>query len=623
MALPTTSHFELRSSATTGNVNGAGFNIANANFPTDLTTDSNTANTASPVCSSATYTFVAGDVGAWLYVASGTNFIVGWYQIASVAAGKATLTATIGSAVVFNSTLETYGPSTVAGIATTGTPTGGTFGIDYSQQDAAEATATDYAATGSSTTLTSATGGFTRMMVGNYYHQTTTGTGAFGVVGWYEIVSYTNATTVVLDRTPNNGTASVACIGYVGGAGSFNALEDAFFEMIPASSYVWFKSGTYTTSAAMSVGSSAGTATATQRITGYTALRGDTCNGTDRPIWALGANNTTMGTGFSVRNMSFSGTNATGISSNSHNSFINCKFHNSSTTANRPATNAGAETIYYECEFISQNGNGVIGSTITRLIGCYFHDTQTAVNPQSIGTTILGCVFASNDIAAVTASSTGASGNYISNTFYGRESKIGIGLNLNTAGNPRNIISNNIFYGLTTAVEVLTTNAKSNISRGNNYYNNTTDVTLLTKDLTDTALDPQFVGASQISGTTATTSASVLTQSGGDFSTVTDSVDFLHVLSGTGVTTGIYLITGHTGTTLTTNNALGTSSAGDVVYYISVGHNFSVGANMKQVGYPRMTNNGLESTTSYIDVGAIQAVESGGGGGSGGSFTFS
>ena len=48
----------------------------------------------SPVFSSASYNFVAGDVGAWLYIDSGTNWIPGWYQIASVASNVATIATT-------------------------------------------------------------------------------------------------------------------------------------------------------------------------------------------------------------------------------------------------------------------------------------------------------------------------------------------------------------------------------------------------------------------------------------------------------------------------------------------------------------------------------------------------
>ncbi len=62
MALTAGSIFEIRASATTLNVNGSGFNPANAGMLADATTDANTANTASPVLSSASYNFAAGDV---------------------------------------------------------------------------------------------------------------------------------------------------------------------------------------------------------------------------------------------------------------------------------------------------------------------------------------------------------------------------------------------------------------------------------------------------------------------------------------------------------------------------------------------------------------------------------
>src|SRR5262245_15878555 len=84
------------------------------------------ATTSAPVFTSASYNFVAGDAGAWLYVASGTNWIPGWYKIASVSLNAATLTATIGQAVKSTSGVVS-GPSTATGCATTGSPTGATW----------------------------------------------------------------------------------------------------------------------------------------------------------------------------------------------------------------------------------------------------------------------------------------------------------------------------------------------------------------------------------------------------------------------------------------------------------------------------------------------------------------
>src|SRR5690349_16220768 len=100
-----------------------------------------------PVFSSASYNFVAGDVGAWVYIASGTNWTPGWYQIASVASNTATLEATAGVAYLAYIT-----PTTANGCATTTSPTGATWTIDYSQQNAAQCTYTDLASAGAGAT---------------------------------------------------------------------------------------------------------------------------------------------------------------------------------------------------------------------------------------------------------------------------------------------------------------------------------------------------------------------------------------------------------------------------------------------------------------------------------------
>src|SRR3990167_5264823 len=123
-------------------------------------------------------------------------------------------------------------------------------GTDYSQQDAAQLTGTDLTCTAASTTITSATGGFTSIMVGNFIHLTAlTGTGA--IVGWYEIVTFTDTNNVIVDRTPTNGVNNItAGTFYVGGALSLAtagaAGDDDVFELAAAGGGNTFhiKSGT-------------------------------------------------------------------------------------------------------------------------------------------------------------------------------------------------------------------------------------------------------------------------------------------------------------------------------------------------------------------------------------------
>src|SRR5271165_3169872 len=59
------------------------------------------ANTTSPVFTSASYTFVAGDVGAWLFIYSGSGWYTGWYKIVSVASNAATLDGTGSHCVAY------------------------------------------------------------------------------------------------------------------------------------------------------------------------------------------------------------------------------------------------------------------------------------------------------------------------------------------------------------------------------------------------------------------------------------------------------------------------------------------------------------------------------------------
>lgn len=107
---------------------GGGFDPANPNMATDLAATSATG--ASPVVTSASYTFLARDVNMYVYIQAGTNWIPGWYKIASVSAGAATLDASVGAVVLAgNGALNT-----TAGCASTASPTGGTWSIDYSQK---------------------------------------------------------------------------------------------------------------------------------------------------------------------------------------------------------------------------------------------------------------------------------------------------------------------------------------------------------------------------------------------------------------------------------------------------------------------------------------------------------
>lgn len=610
MAIAATTNWEFNASATGSMVNGGGFNTANANFLTDATTDSNTANTASPVLSSATYNFVAGDANAWVYISSGTNWTPGFYKIASVASNKATLSAAIGAAVQFTSATNRWGPSTVVGCATVGTPTNGVFGVDYSQTTGAVINAVaDFAAVGASTTLTSATAAFTPVMVGNHFHQTTTGTGAFGVVGWYEIVSYVNATTVVLDRTPNSGTASVGCTGYVGGALDLaGTLQDSFLEQIAGGNNCFFKNATFTLATTFNIASTNSTAPLPSNMVGYNTIRGDEPTGANRPIINLGTVAITFGQYQLGRNFIFTGTAAATVTIGLGSQWRNINSLNTSTSAGRRAlVIGGSDCTFWNCEAVSQNGTAFqLVASSAKAIACYAHDSDIGIGLESSRIGAFFCLCESNKTAGINCINSTVSGHIINNTIYGSEAKIGTGINFAGTGNNPISVYNNIIYGHVSGMVQATTQQLNNIGAYNDFFNNTTDVTLYTKDPTDIALDPGFTGLSQLSGSTATTSTNTLTQTGA-FASVTNNVDYLRVVSGTGATAGIYLITSHTNDTVTVNNSIGTNATADKVWVIPIGHNLAIGTNLKAKAFPGQFQAGF--TTGYLDTGAVQRQE--------------
>lgn len=213
--------------------NGGGFNPANASMATDLAATSGT--TSAPVVTSASYNFVAGDVGARVFVKSGTNWIPGWYTIASVAANAATLTASIGNATLWDGT-NASGVSTATGCATTASPTGGTWTVDYSMSAAAAIAYTDMSA--STTTYTSAANPVGKNIIGNYINITG---GTNYTLQRVEVVS-TSGTTATVDKTLG-ASAGTGGIGNLGGAIASPGLAGS---IVIGGNDVFVKSGTYT-----------------------------------------------------------------------------------------------------------------------------------------------------------------------------------------------------------------------------------------------------------------------------------------------------------------------------------------------------------------------------------------
>lgn len=182
---------------------GGGFDPATGARDGTLASSNGTSST--PTVTSANYSFVAGDIGNWLFIKSGTNWSPGWYKITSVSGGAATLNAAIGAAFLFVSN-QAATASASAGVGTSATLSSGTWSIDYTQTTSGNSLGSPSIST---TTVTYS--GATKSMVGNVVQ---IGSGSGITAGFYLISAVTAGTSFTIDRTAGTGSASV----YLGGA---------------------------------------------------------------------------------------------------------------------------------------------------------------------------------------------------------------------------------------------------------------------------------------------------------------------------------------------------------------------------------------------------------------------
>lgn len=319
------------------------------------------ATSAAPVFTSASYNFVAGDVNAWLFIASGTNWTPGWYKIASVAANAATLSAASGAAVITPtsnaSSLAVMTPSTAGGCATTASPTAATWSIDYSQQAAAQFAYTDLVSAGTGLTVSSVLKPFAKQHVGNSL--VITGGTNFNL-GRYVIASISGVTATVVG--PGSITTGVGANGTGGQGGAVVSVAIASSFLV-ASVRIYIQTGNYTISSA-STNVANGCCTRSVNgvtIEGYSAVRGDLipfgAAGTRPVLTASGISTFTIfggtGTSGSYRNL-----NIIGGSFVSSRGFLilgdivyNCR---ASGFTNNAFINTGGNTAFYmRCNGVS------------------------------------------------------------------------------------------------------------------------------------------------------------------------------------------------------------------------------------------------------------------------------
>lgn len=239
------------------NTNGGGYawgGGASKSTPTDLVIDGSN----SAIVSSSAYGFTSADVGRYIKITAGTGFIFGYYYIISVSSGNATLDRSAGTVSSTGGSVTIY------------------YGIDYSRQNAVNANggangSSVLGVTNGTTTIVVADAQFNEDIVGNVIY-VAGGTGSV-VAAWYQVITFTNSTTIVVDRSTGL-TAGTGVTVNIGGA--LQTLAQVATNYL-GGNRIWVKAeATITTATGIAFATSfAGTTAAFTMMSGYTTTRGD------------------------------------------------------------------------------------------------------------------------------------------------------------------------------------------------------------------------------------------------------------------------------------------------------------------------------------------------------------
>ena len=374
-------------------------------------------------------------------------------------------------------------------LRTTGASTNGggyvSGGTDYSQQDTAQLALTDVVAIGT-TTLTSATAGFTSAMVGNIIYLQG-GTGSLAATR-RQITAFTNASTITVSDAVAAGTGITGNVG-----GALLQFANASLSMV-AGNVVYVKAGTYNITAATSMLTNTSSGTFTQStFVGYNTNR-NLWNLDTKPLLTTATNSVPLLTGNNslnvvFRNISFSstaGTKTTMLTSATGGSsafFYECRFEGFQAVTPTSTSAANQYGGYFvRCEFYNMTVAGIQRGNSSNLDAyyCYFDNCVAGMKHDSTAgiLTAIGCVFDSNTTAGIDVARTTTSQaqvNIKDCTFYGNGEGIYFRGNLNIT--PQSIeLDNNVFYGNTRGIRVLNAitvnNAKFLTYRTNAFGNN-------------------------------------------------------------------------------------------------------------------------------------------------------
>ena len=458
-------------------------------------------------------------------------------------------------------------------VRTTGANTNGggytSGGVDKSQQDAAGWALTGCTSVGAGNTVLNANAHAD--MVGNVAC-CVSGTN-FTISEFFEVLSVVAGVSITFGTSHAGASicTGVGANGVINIGGAFKiggTLDDEWFDSIRAGNTVYIASTaggvTYTLGETVAMASS-GTGPLPITVQGYKDTRTTKPTGIDRPTIACGANGFSSSQYNIWKYLIFTTTHASGIKCEAtFNIFLECKVNS--------LTGYGFYDLYgyaffISCEAICTGGTAINFGSYSCGVNCYIHDSNAAIiggGGGSISHSIIDtCV---TGISLVTANNLSVLNNTIYNCVKG----------ISGAAPVSFPVINNIITGCLTGASW--TIAELINFWDFNCWNNTTDVTNVTKGPNDITGDPLLVSG-LVSGTDGATGGTglVFTAASAPFSGVTTGDCLLIKVGGTGATVGVYTISNVDSTSqITLATSAGANKTG-ITYGIVKGTNFTLG----------------------------------------------
>jgi len=265
-----------------------------------------------------------------------------------------------------------------------GYKTTGGASADYSNQDAAELSITDLASDGAGTGLSTATGGVTAAMAGNYIYIESDG--GF-TPGYYQVTVVTDGNNFTIDRSA--GASKSGGKGKIGGARA--TITDAFAELVQDGDVIYMQSGAYGLAGAINV-ANAGTNQLPITIEGFQTSYGDDPTGANRP--QISSNTYIIFTSlWRMKNMRVTSSNVNyTMYGGSYCEWHNCEILNTAGSGNPVTLTLGSYNKVIDCQIEAARYRALVGGAAGHIIRTFIRNSPLGLYTAAAAMFIDQCI---------------------------------------------------------------------------------------------------------------------------------------------------------------------------------------------------------------------------------------